>query len=51
MEMPEKHRSGVAGDANDFRNFLDYLEEIGELVRVKKTVNPRFELAAVVSKF
>jgi 2,5-furandicarboxylate decarboxylase 1 len=51
LETTEKHRSDVAGDTDDFRNFLDYLEEIGELVRVKKTVDPRFELAAVVSKF
>ena len=51
METTEKHRSDAAGDTDDFRNFLDYLEEIGELVRVKKIVNPRFELAAVVSKF
>jgi 2,5-furandicarboxylate decarboxylase 1 len=51
LETTEKQRSDVARDTDDFRNFLDYLEEIGELVRVKKTVNPRFELAAVVSKF
>jgi anhydromevalonate phosphate decarboxylase len=51
LETTEKQRSDVAGDTDEFRNFLDYLEELGELVRVKKTVNPRFELAAVVSKF
>jgi anhydromevalonate phosphate decarboxylase len=51
LEPTEKQRSDVAGDTDDFRNFLDCLEEIGELVRVKKTVDPRFELAAVVSKF
>jgi 2,5-furandicarboxylate decarboxylase 1 len=51
LETTGKQRSGIAGDSDDFRKFLGYLEETGELVRIKKTVNPRFELAAVGSKF
>jgi 2,5-furandicarboxylate decarboxylase 1 len=51
LETTGKQRSNVAGDIDDFRNFLGYLEETGELVRIKKTVSPRFELAAVGSKF
>ncbi|MDQ3837943.1 MAG: UbiD family decarboxylase [Thermoproteota archaeon] len=35
----------------DFRGFLMYLEQIGELTTVKKDVSPRFELAGVGSKF
>lgn len=34
----------------DLRSFLSSLQDDGELVTVKKEVNPQFELAAVVSK-
>lgn len=34
----------------DLRSFLSSLQDDGELVTVKKEVNPEFELAAVVSK-
>jgi 2,5-furandicarboxylate decarboxylase 1 len=51
LETTGKQRSSVADDTDEFRNFLSFLEETGELVRIKKTVNPRFELAAVGSKF
>jgi 2,5-furandicarboxylate decarboxylase 1 len=51
LETTGKQKSSIAGDTDEFRNFLTYLEETGELVRIKKTVNPRFELAAVGSKF
>ena len=36
---------------NDLRDYLEILEKAGELVRVKKQVSTKFELAAVVSKF
>ncbi len=35
----------------DLRSYLALLEREGELVRVKKSVSAKFELAAVVSKF
>lgn len=35
---------------NDFREYLNYLEENGKLVRVKKEVTPRFEVAAGIRK-
>lgn len=35
---------------NDFREYLNYLEENGKLLRVKKEVNPRFEVAAGIRK-
>ncbi|HEY6949288.1 MAG TPA: UbiD family decarboxylase, partial [Nitrososphaeraceae archaeon] len=34
-----------------FTDFISQLEKTNQLVRVKKTVNPKFELAAIVSKF
>lgn len=33
-----------------FTDFLTQLEKINELVRIKKAVDPKFELAAIVSK-
>ena len=52
MEITRKKRSSVTSDdSNNFRNFLRDLEEIGELIKIKKTVSPRFELPAVGSKF
>jgi len=35
---------------NDFRGFLSYLEEKRELVRIKKEVDPKFEVAAYIRK-
>jgi UbiD family decarboxylase len=35
---------------NNFREFLEYLETKGKLVRVKKEVDPRFEIAAGIRK-
>jgi anhydromevalonate phosphate decarboxylase len=49
MERTRKQNSRVSSD--DFRNFLKDLEEIGELVKIKRTVSPTFELAAVGTKF
>jgi UbiD family decarboxylase len=51
MKIAGKQSSSVTGDSYDFRNFLKCLEERGEVVKIKKTVSPRFELAAVGSKF
>ena len=34
----------------DFRGFLSYLEEAGELKRIKKEVDPKFELTAYARK-
>lgn len=34
----------------DFRGFLNYLEEKGELKRIKKEVDPKFEVAAYIRK-
>ena len=34
-----------------FVTFSRHLEETGELVKIKRTVSPTFELAAVGSKF
>jgi len=34
----------------DFRDFLDQIEKEGELLRVTKEVNPRFEIAADIRK-
>jgi len=34
----------------DFRGFLDHLEKNGKLLRVKKEVHPRFEIAAGIRK-
>jgi 2,5-furandicarboxylate decarboxylase 1 len=52
MEITRKKRSSVTrDDSNNFRNFLRDLEEIGELIKIRKTVSPRFELPAVGSKF
>ena len=34
----------------DFREFLGYLEEKGKLLRVKKEVDIRFEIAAGIRK-
>ncbi|HYZ65356.1 MAG TPA: UbiD family decarboxylase, partial [Nitrososphaeraceae archaeon] len=54
MEITRKRNASVSSNHNnnyDFRDFLKYLEEIGELVKVKKSVNPRFELAGIGSKF
>jgi len=36
--------------SRDLRSFLSLLEEKGLLVRVKRIVNRRFELAALISK-
>jgi UbiD family decarboxylase len=33
-----------------FTDFISQLESTNQLVRIKKTVNPKFELAAIVSK-
>ncbi len=38
-------------NCDDFRNFLGRLRELGDLINIKKSVSPRFELAAVASKF
>ena len=35
---------------NGFSDFLKALEEADQLVRIKKSVNPQFELAGIVSK-
>ena len=35
---------------NNFREYLDYLDEEGKLARVKKEVDPRFEIAAGIRK-
>jgi 2,5-furandicarboxylate decarboxylase 1 len=35
---------------HDFRSFLSLLEEGDDLVRIKKSVSARFELAGLVSK-
>ena len=54
MEITKERNPSVSSNYNndcDFRSFLKYLEQIGELVKVKKNVNPRFELAGVGSKF
>ena len=34
----------------EFREYLDYLEGKGKLVRVKKEVDPHFEIAAGIRK-
>ena len=34
----------------DFRSFMNLLEERGDLVNIKKEVNPKFELAALMRK-
>ena len=34
-----------------FSDFLNELERTNQLVRIKKLVDPKFELAALVSKF
>jgi UbiD family decarboxylase len=39
------------GNNSDLRSYLSHLEKEGDLVRVKKAVSTKFELAAVVSKF
>src|SRR5919112_162017 len=54
MEITKERNPSVSSNYNndcDFRSFLKYLEQIGELVKVKKSVNPRFELAGIGSKF
>ena len=33
-----------------FTDFLNELEKTDQLVRIKKSVNPKFELAGIVSK-
>ncbi|AIF84748.1 UbiD family decarboxylase [Candidatus Nitrososphaera evergladensis SR1] len=38
-------------NGGDLRSYLELLEKEGELVRIKKPVSTKFELAAVVSKF
>lgn len=35
---------------HDLRSFMDSLERAGELVRIRKTVEPRFELAALLEQ-
>jgi 2,5-furandicarboxylate decarboxylase 1 len=54
MEITRERSPNDSSNHNnnyDFRSFLKYLERIGELVKVKKDVSPRFELAGVGSKF
>jgi UbiD family decarboxylase len=34
----------------DFRGFISYLEKIGELVRIDKEVDPKFEVAAYIRR-
>lgn len=34
----------------DLREFLGYLEEKGELIKIKREVNPKFEIAAILEK-
>src|ERR687892_275847 len=54
MEITKDRNPSVSSNYNndcDVRSFLKYLEQIGELVKVKKNVSPRFELAGVGSKF
>lgn len=46
-EMPS---TATTASAVDLRSYLAILEKEKELVRVKKQVNPEYELAAVVSK-
>src|SRR5918996_318424 len=53
MEITKDRNPSVSSNYNndcDVRSFLKYLEQIGELVKVKKNVSPRFELAGVGSK-
>jgi len=49
--MRTTKRQSLGASSNDFRSFLSKLEKEGELIKVKKNVSTRFELAAVVSKF
>jgi 2,5-furandicarboxylate decarboxylase 1 len=49
--MGTTKRQSLGASSNDFRSFLSKLEKEGELIKVKKNVSTRFELAAVVSKF
>jgi 2,5-furandicarboxylate decarboxylase 1 len=49
--MRTTKRQSLGASSNDFRSFLSKLEEEGELIKVKKNVSARFELAAIVSKF
>ena len=54
MEMTTKSIAKTYKNNNynkkDFRSFLQLLENENELVRINKPVNPKFELAAIVSK-
>jgi 2,5-furandicarboxylate decarboxylase 1 len=42
--------SGSVAPATCFRDQLRFLEETGQLVRIAKSVNPRFEIAAVAKR-
>lgn len=46
------HKSSLNKDFNNLslQQFTNYLDYQGELLRINKTVNPQYELAAIVSK-
>jgi len=48
--IEESNEKRLYKNSNDFRSFLGILEREKDLIRINKTVNTKFEIAALVSK-
>ena len=48
--MMKKGKSGIVNMHNDLREFIEFLENENEIIRIKKRVASTFELPAIVSK-
>ena len=48
--IEESNEKRLYKNSNDFRGFLGILEREKDLIRINKTVNTKFEIAALVSK-
>lgn len=51
MQLKGANRKEDSGKGFDFRSFLSFLEKNGDLVRIKKVVDPKYELPAILWKF
>jgi 2,5-furandicarboxylate decarboxylase 1 len=51
MQLKGANRREDSEKRFDFRSFLSFLEEHGDLVRIKKEVDPKYELPAILWKF
>ncbi|MFY9871901.1 MAG: UbiD family decarboxylase, partial [Candidatus Nitrosopolaris sp.] len=50
MREPTTNKIEISENNIDLRNFLSLLEKENELIIIKKSIDPKFEIAAIVSK-